>query len=123
MNTTAIIDHYCQAWSNPDANVRTQLLASVWAADATYTDPTVHCEGADALLAHIAKIQMSRPGARVVRVTDLDEHHGVARFGFQVIGADGAILREGIDIAFLASDRQRIDRIVGFFGALAGAQE
>ena len=118
MKSSGVIDRYCQAWSAPDPVSRAQLLASVWSAGATYTDPGVHAAGADALLVHIAKIQASRPGARVVRTTAVDEHHGVARFGFRVLGADGAVLREGMDVAFMAEDGATIDRIVGFFGPL-----
>ncbi len=83
-----------------------------------YTDPGVHAAGADSLLAHITKIQADRPGARVVRTTSVDEHHSVARFGFRVLGADGAVLHEGMDITFMAVDGATIDRIVGFFGSL-----
>jgi len=91
----------------------------VWTANATYTDPTIHVEGANALLAHIAKVQATRPGAKVLRTTRLDEHHGMARFGFQVLGTDGTVLREGIDVAFMTADNARIERIIGFFGPLA----
>lgn len=118
MSTTETIDRYCQAWSHPDPSRREELLADVWAAGASYTDPTVRLEGADALLTHIGRVQAGRPGARVVRTTDVDEHHGFARFGFQAIGTDGAILREGVDVAFMAADGTRIERIIGFFGPL-----
>jgi hypothetical protein len=64
----------------------------VWAPSATYTDPTVADLGKVELLAHIAKVQATRPGARVRRTTVIDEHHGALRFGFTVVGADGAIL-------------------------------
>ncbi len=118
VNTSETIDRYCQAWSEPDPIRRSELLAVVWAANATYMDPTVHLEGVQALLTHIGKVQAGRPGARVVRTTNLDEHHSIARFGFRVTGTDGAILREGMDVAFMAADGTRIERIIGFFGLL-----
>jgi hypothetical protein len=118
MNSTELVDRYCQAWSEPDAARRSGLLRSVWGAGATYTDPLVHAEGAEELLAHIAKVQLSRPGARVVRTTVVDSHHGHARFGFHVVMPHGAIIREGIDIALISPDGKRIERIVGFFGPL-----
>lgn len=122
MKSSDVIHRYCQVWSEPDPISRAQLLASVWSAGATYTDPGVHAAGAEALLAHIAKIQAGRPGARVVRTMSVDEHHGVARFGFRVLAADGTILREGMDIAFIAADGATIDRIVGFFGSLVQSE-
>lgn len=118
MSTTGLIDRYCQAWSDPDPARRASLLASVWSATATYSDPTVLDLDADQLLAHIERIQASRPGARVLRSTPADEHHGFARFGFKVVGVDGSILREGLDVAFLSPDGTKIERVIGFFGSL-----
>ena len=116
----ALIDRYGQAWSEPDAARRAELLDSAWAPGATYTDPTVADLDRDALLAHIARIQATRPGAQVRRSTAVDAHHGFARFGFAVVGADGSILRHGVDIAFLDASGTRLQRIIGFFGTLDG---
>lgn len=115
---TALIDRYCEAWSDPDAGRRAALLAAVWAPDATYTDPRVHATGAAELLAHIEKILAQRPGAKVVRTSAVDAHHGIARFSWHVVLADGSALPDGIDIAELSPDGRRIRRIVGFFGPL-----
>lgn len=121
MNTQDLVDRYCQAWSDPDPAARKALLAGVWSTNASYSDPTVFELDAAALLAHIARIQLTRPGAKVVRSTAVDQHQTFARFGFQVVGADGAILREGMDIVTLSSDGSRIERVVGFFGPLLDA--
>ena len=121
MRTSETIDRYCQAWSDPDPTRREECLAGIWAVNATYTDPTVRLEGALELLSHISKVQASRPGARVLRTTELDEHHGIARFGFQAIGTDGSVLREGVDVAFMDADGTSIKRIIGFFGPLVKA--
>lgn len=119
MDASALIDRYCQVWSEPDSGTRAEQLASLWAANATYTDPSVHAAGAEELLAHIAKIQARRPGASVVRTSRVDVHHGLARFAWHVVQADGAALPDGLDIAFLAPDGKTIERIIGFFGPLA----
>jgi hypothetical protein len=50
-----------------------------------------------------------------VRTSAVDCHHGVARFAWHVAQADGTVLLEGIDIAFLSPDGSRIERIIGFF--------
>ncbi len=60
----ALIDAYCQVWSEPDAQRREQGLARLWAASATYTDPTVDWLNGHALLQHIGRVQATRPGAR-----------------------------------------------------------
>lgn len=115
---TALIDRYCAVWGEPDRERRAALLAEVWAPGATYTDPRVHATNAMELLAHIDKVLGHRPGATVVRTSALDIHHGIARFAWHVVLADGSTLPEGIDIAEFSADGQRIARIVGFFGPL-----
>jgi hypothetical protein len=121
MDVTALIDRYCRVWNEADASVRADLLASLWASHATYTDPSVHAANAQELLAHIAAVRARRPGASVVRTSAVDTHHAVARFAWHVVQADGTALPEGIDIAFISTDGSRIERIIGFFGPLARA--
>ncbi len=119
MSIETLIDDYCQVWPDADPARRESRLSALWAPGATYADPTVLAhDGAD-LLRHIERVQASRPGARVLRCTAIDAHHQVARFGFQVIGADGSVLRQGIDLVLLSHDGQRIERVIGFFGELA----
>jgi hypothetical protein len=90
----------------------------VWAPHATYTDPTVHAACAEELLSHVTKLQSRRPGARVVRTSQVDVHHSVARFAWHVVQADGTALPEGLDIAFIMPDGTLIERIIGCFGPL-----
>jgi SnoaL-like domain len=116
MNIARLIDRYCEAWSERDEARRAELLLSVWAPGASYTDPTVHVVGASELLAHIARVQARRPGSKVVRTSEVDEHHCVARFAWRAIEASGNALPEGIDLAFVTADASRIERIIGFFG-------
>lgn len=118
MEPSVLIDRYCNVWSEPDPRARARLLASVWAPHATYTDPAVHAACPEELLSHIAKVQARRPGARVVRTSLVDVHHGVARFAWHVVQADGTALPEGLDIAFIAPVGTRIERIIGYFGPL-----
>jgi hypothetical protein len=118
MDISELIDRYCQVWTEPNAARRAELLASVWAANATYTDPSVHAANAEALLSHIAKVQARRPGSKVLRTSLVDVHHGIARFAWHVVQADGTTLPEGLDLAFVSSDGAKIERIIGFFGPL-----
>jgi hypothetical protein len=120
MEASDLIDRYCQVWTEPDADRRKELLAAVWADGATYTDPSVHAQNAAELLAHIAKTQARRPGAKVLRTSAVEVHHGIARFAWHVVEASADQLPEGLDIAFLAPDGGKIARIIGFFGPLGG---
>jgi hypothetical protein len=110
VNNAALIDRYCEVWSEHNESRRAELLVSVWASGATYTDPTVHMVGAEALLAHIAKVQARRPDSRIVRTSEVDEHHRVARFAWCAIGANGKTLIEGLDVALFSDDGSRIER-------------
>ena len=121
MSLTHLIDTYCASWSDQDAETRRALLLSVWGDGATYADPTAQASGADALLAHIAGIQTTYPGARIVRTSAVDEHHGIARFAWKFVLPDGSSFPEGLDIALLDADKTHITRIIGFFGPLAVA--
>lgn len=122
MDLAELIDRYCAVWSEPDAARRKALLDALWCQGATYTDPRVHAEGAAALLAHISRVQASRPGSKVIRTSVIDFHHGIARFAWRAIRADGTSMVDGIDIAFISADGNRIERIIGFFGPLQAAQ-
>ncbi len=117
MSIEAIIDRYCEAWSKPEPAARAAALAEVWAQDGRYTDPRADTRGAKALLDHIAGVLAQRPGARVIRTSAVQQHHGFARFAWQVIEVDGTRLPEGLDIAVIGEDG-RITQIIGFFGAL-----
>jgi hypothetical protein len=111
-----IVDAYCAAWNEGDDAKRRALLESSWADKGTYTDPTAHVEGRDALDAHIAGFTERMPGHRIDPTSWVDEHHGWFRFSWKIVGPDGATVLEGFDVGEQAADG-RIARIVGFFGA------
>ncbi|MGX9123465.1 hypothetical protein [Mesorhizobium sp. BHscii] len=115
---TLLIDSYCAAWSDESAERRRALLLPIWSDGATYTDPAVHATGAEELLAHIARVLAKHPGARILRTSDVDVHHGIARFAWKFAMPDGSSFPEGLDIAFLDAGQKRITRIIGFFGPL-----
>jgi hypothetical protein len=115
-----LIDRYCDVWNEPNPGQRAKLLAQVWARGATYTDPSVHVVSPDQLLAHIESVRARRPGSKVLRTSTVDFHHGLARFSWHVVQADGTALPDGLDIVELSSDGEQIRRIVGFFGPLRG---
>jgi hypothetical protein len=113
-----LIDTYCAVWSEPDPVRRQRTLDEIWAENATYTDPRAQLTGSTALVAHIGTILAGRPGAKIVRTSVLDFHHGLVRFAWRVVQADGTMLPEGIDIAEVSNELKLL-RIIGFFGPLA----
>lgn len=117
MATKEIIDAYMAAWNEPDEGKRRELLAKAWADGATYTDPMAHAAGIEELVSLIGQFQGQMPGATLVRVTGIDEHHGRLRFGWAMKGPDGGTRIEGIDVGELGEDG-RIKSITGFFGPM-----
>ena len=114
---TDTVAAYLDAWNTPDGDRRQGLLDRAWSGDGTYTDPTAHVAGRAALHAHIGGFARNFPGAHFVLTSAVDTHHDVLRFGWRLIGADGAELLEGVDFGEIAPDG-RLRRIVGFFGPL-----
>jgi hypothetical protein len=55
----------------------------------------------------------------VERTTDVDHHHGLARFGWHIVEADGTTLPDGLDVVALTPDGTKLARVVGFFGPLS----
>jgi len=108
---------YCAAWNETDPAKRDAILREVWAEDATYTDPTVHTVGRKALVDHITAVFVRYPDSSIVMTSKVDTHHGLARFAWKKVLADGTSLPEGIDFAEVGADG-RIKRIIGFFGPL-----
>ena len=116
--TETAIDTYCAAWNHPDPTQRRAILVKVWGDGASYTDPSVHAAGIDALLAHIGAVIARRPGVKVLRASHIDRHHDMALFAWRASHPDGTVLLDGVDFVEL-SDDGKIRRIVGFFGSMA----
>jgi SnoaL-like domain len=106
---------YCEAWGEPDLERRRQMLERVWVPEGTYTDPSSHVEGREALIQRITAFLQKFASAQVVPSSHADMHHGVLRFTWKVVSADGKTLIEGIDFGEVAADG-RLKKIVGFFG-------
>jgi hypothetical protein len=113
-----VVQLYGAAWHEHDERARRALLERCWARDGVYSDPTVLVEGREALVAHMGEFQQRRSGHRLELRTGIDEHHGWLRFGWRLLGADGEVALDGLDLAELDVDG-RLRRIVGFFDPLA----
>ena len=109
------VTQYMAAWNEPEATARSALLAQCWSDGGIYVDPGVSLAGRDALNAHIATVQASRPGARVEFMSGIDIHHDVVRFLWRLIRPDGTGGDISIDFGEVGPGG-RLLRIVGFFG-------
>lgn len=109
------VTQYMAAWNEPEAAARRAMLEQCWSDGGVYVDPGVSLAGRDALSAHIATVQASRPGARLEFMSGIDIHHHVVRFLWRLVRADGTCGDTSIDFGEVGSDG-RLVRIVGFFG-------
>ena len=117
----SVVATYAAAWGEPNREARQKLLEGVFAADGTYTDPTVDLANRAALVDHIGEFLKRTPGAKIEPTSVVDTHHGSLRFAWRMVLADGKVAAEGLDFGELSPDG-RIRRIVGFFGPLKPAR-
>jgi hypothetical protein len=110
-----VVTQYMAAWNEHDSAARETLLQRCWADGGVYLDPTVELSGADALSRHIAKVQASRPGARLERMSGIDIHHNVLRFLWRLVRGNGTFGEVSIDFGEIGPDG-RLIKIIGFFG-------
>jgi hypothetical protein len=118
MTLEETIDRYCLAWSTADPAERSGHLNAVCSEQVSYTDPRVDLQTPAMLLEDIAALHAQRPGLRITRTSQVDTHHGIARFAWRLTLNDGSTFVEGVDFLELSSSGSKIERISGFFGSL-----
>ena len=112
-----LVDTYCRAWSEPDADARRALLDQAWDEDGTYTDPLAEVAGRAALHAHIGASFADFPGMVITATSAVDVHHDKGRFTWQLTLPDGSVPVAGTDFVQVTTEG-KIRSIVGFFGPL-----
>jgi hypothetical protein len=117
-----IVAAYSAAWNERDDAARRSLLERSWSDDGLYCDPTARAEGRAALVEHIGGFHARLPGHRLELASGVDEHDGLLRFAWRMLGPDGAPALHGVDFGELGADG-RLTRIVGFFGPLPEERE
>jgi hypothetical protein len=114
---TQLIDTYLAAYSEPDPARREQLVAQAWSDEGRLIDPPMQATGRDEIHAMAGAVQQQFPGARFRRASTLQEHHGLARYAWELVDRHGEVALAGTDVADVAPDG-RLARVVGFFGDL-----
>ncbi len=114
---TSVIDRYLSAYGEPDEALRSVMVADCFAADATLADPPFLATGHNEIVGAFGAVQAQFPGHAFARTSAVDEHHGVARYDWSLVGPDGTSAVSGTD--FVRFDgSERIASVVGFFGDL-----
>jgi SnoaL-like domain len=119
-DVTTTVDTYLSMWNETDPATRANKIRAAWTEDGHYVDPLMESKGYDGLSAMVDGVQAQFPGHSFRRTTGVDTHHGLVRFGWELVTDDGTVAAGGIDIGVLAEDG-RFSRIAGFLGDLPAA--
>ena len=117
---TETIDTHLAGYCEADPERRRALLDQVWAADGEFVDPPLEGRGPEAIAALVDAVLQHFPDHRFRRTSEVDVHHGHARYAWELVGPDGpdgTVAITGLDVATLDADG-RLTRIIGFFGEL-----
>jgi hypothetical protein len=112
---TTVVDKHLAGYCEADPAVRTELIAAAWAETGSLIDPPFDGTGRDGIAAMAETVLTHYAGHTFRRTTEVDTHHQFGRYGWALVGPDGAVAVSGTDyIEF--DDDGRLVRIVGFFG-------
>lgn len=113
----SVIESYDAAWNAVDGAQRERFLEASVTEDCELIEPRGRFSGRRAILERITGFSDRFPGARVEITTSVDEHNGVARYGWRVVGGEGTQLLDGMDVVERSPDG-RLRKVLMFFGAL-----
>lgn len=112
----AVVDLHLQAYAEPDAARRAELVAAAWTPDGELLDPPLEGRGHAELAALTDSVLAHFPGHTFRRTSAVDAHHDRARYGWDLVAPDGSVTLSGVDVAEFSGAKLR--RVVGFFGPL-----
>jgi hypothetical protein len=109
-----VVNRYFDMWNEPDPDERLNLIAQTWSDTASYADPMFAAEGRNGINEMVSSLQEQYPGLQVRLAGEIDHHHNLARFGWEIVDRHrGESMYAGIDFAVIASDG-RLQSISGF---------
>lgn len=112
-DASQIARQYLDVWNETDAGRRAALIAQTFTEDATYVDPMMQADGADALGTMIGGAQSHFAGHRFVVRGTPEGHNNRVRFSWSLAADGAAPVAYGTDIAVVAADG-RIQSVTGF---------
>lgn len=115
MDVQRTVDTHLEAYSECEAARRAELIAQVWAEQGQLIDPPIEGSGHAGISDVAAAVQAKFPDHTFRRTTGIDEHHGFARYGWELVSSAGTVALTGLDIAEIEADG-RLRRVIGFLG-------
>lgn len=112
-----IVTRYFEAFEVPPSE-REAVLTALFAPGAYYCDPLTEATTTGERMAMADELQERFPGASVVRTSDIDHHHNQIRYEWKMVGSDGEMIADGIDVLVYDKDH-RVTHALGFFGRTA----
>ena len=109
------VDTWLQAYGETDDATRAGLIAQAWAPDGVLVDPPFQGTGHAEIAALAGAAQGQFPGHTFLRTSEIDAHHDVARYTWELVGPDGVTAVAGTDVALVGADG-RLRYVAGFFG-------
>lgn len=117
MSTTPeSLEHMLAAWNEQDPTQVRGHLDKALAPEVHFVDPSIDIVGIDEFEANVHRVHEQVPGAVYSRASAVDSHHDHHRYHW-AIHVDGELLVAGFDVT-VTDDSGRIEKVIGFFGAL-----
>jgi hypothetical protein len=107
------VRRYIDVWNEKDPAARRAGVAQLWADDGRYVDPLADVSGHEAIDGVIGAVQQQFPGFVFRLASDVDAHHDIARFTWELGPEDAEAVVVGFDVAAFAADG-RIQDVHGF---------
>jgi SnoaL-like domain len=114
IDASELVGRYIASWNETDPGLRRKAIAELWTADGSYVDPLASVAGLDAIDATIAAAQGMFPGHVFRLAGNVDAHHNIARFTWELAPGDEAEATVvGFDVAAISEDG-RLQAVHGF---------
>lgn len=109
-----LVDRYVAVWNEPDAALRHEGIAALWAEDGAHFTPSLEARGYHALEARVAGAYekwVKAEGFVFRSANNVETHHSGVRFNWEMVpAAGGAVAAVGFDFLVLGNDgRIRLD--------------
>jgi len=120
-DANAVVRRYVEIWNQPDGALRAKAAAELLTADCRFVDPIADVSGPDGLAAVVGGVQERFPGHRIRLLGDVDTHHDVLRFTWELVadgGGESVVI--GTDVLALTEDGL-VGGISAFFDKIPAA--
>ena len=114
VNRSNLVSRYIEDWKETDSDRRQSMLNSTWEPDGSYTDPMFAVRGHEEIGGLITGFQHQYPDLRFVHTVEVESHHNLARFTWELVTLEGHIVAKGMDVVLVATDG-RLTAVAGFF--------